>query len=383
MHSTPRRLLVHGWRGIPHSYAVVNQWTLLALRHRPDVAVHLREAPYFRESWEPIVGLYSPEEEAYLTALPPAPEGPCDAEFRICYPAPYGHFVHRRTAVYGTCEYKVIQPGDLQSDADFEAARVRDDICVVTPSRWSAEGYLRRGVPEARVLIVPHGVDIQRFRPDPEQRLGMKAWFGLSDFVFLSIGAMTSNKGMDLLLRAFAELTRQRPGAHLLLKGSDHLYPSGQMLNQRLGSLDPADQTALEGHFTYHGSPLSMDDMAALYQVADAYVSPYRAEGFNMPVLEAAACGLPVICTQGGATDDFVADSFAKRIQSRKVAFNVGGQSAERLEPDFDHLVAQMLAVMDDATWRQSASTAAALHVREFYTWEKVTDRLLAGLFQD
>ncbi len=380
MHSTPRRLLIHGWRGIPHSYSVVNQWTLLALRHRPEVATYHRDAPYFRETWEPISGLFSPDEEAYLAALSPEPAGLCAAEFRICYPFTFGNVVHQRTAVFGTSEYKAFPPGSFASEADFEAAREQAGVFVVTPSRWSAEGFLRRGFPEQRILVVPHGVDVQRFHPDPAQHVALKTHYGLSEFVFLNIGAMTPNKGMDLLLRAFAEVARRRPEAQLLLKGSDHLYPSDQMLNRILDTLMPEDRAALEGRFKYHGSPLSMDDMAALYQVADAYVSPYRAEGFNLPVLEAASCGLPVICTEGGPTDDFVTDAFAKRIQSRRIPFNLGEQSAERLEPDFDHLVAQMLAVMDDATWRRSASIAAVQHVHQTYTWDRVTDRLIQCL---
>jgi len=44
-----------------------------------------------------------------------------------------------------------------------------------------------------------------------------------------------------------------------------------------------------------------------LYNVADAYVTPYRAEGFNLPALEAQSCGTPVVATRGGATDDFLA----------------------------------------------------------------------------
>jgi glycosyltransferase involved in cell wall biosynthesis len=377
----PRTLLVHGWRGIPHSYAVVNQWTLLALRHRPGLSVHVRDARYFREAWTPLTGLFSVEEEAYLNSLPVAPEGPCDAEFRICYPAAYGDLLHRRTAVFGTSEYKVIKPGDLQSAVDFQSARQREDVLVVTPSRWSAEGFLRHGFPEERILVVPHGVDATRFLPNPDQRLALKEWFGVQGFVFLSIGAMTGNKGMSFLLRAFAVVAKQRPDVHLFLKGSDHLYPSGHMLNQLLEALTPAEQAAIQGRFTYHGTPLSMDDMASLYQLADAYVSPYRAEGFNMPVLEAAACGLPVICTRGGATDDFVEDSFAKRIDSRKVSFDLDGLSAERLDPDFDHLITHMLAVVDDESWRKAASVAAAQHVHQNYTWEKVTETLLDGLF--
>jgi glycosyltransferase involved in cell wall biosynthesis len=55
--------------------------------------------------------------------------------------------------------------------------------------------------------------------------------------------------------------------------------------------LSDAEKRTIEPRLHYHGNTLSFGDMALMYQMADAYVSPYFSEGFNMPVLEAAACG--------------------------------------------------------------------------------------------
>ena len=52
---------------------------------------------------------------------------------------------------------------------------------------------------------------------------------------------------------------------------------------------------------------------------ADVYVSPYKAEGFNLPVLESMALGVPVIVTSGGPTDDFTNSKFAKYVDSERV----------------------------------------------------------------
>ena len=52
---------------------------------------------------------------------------------------------------------------------------------------------------------------------------------------------------------------------------------------------------------------LNLAQLNSLYNAADVYVTPYRAEGFNLPALEAQACGTPVVATRGGATDDFLA----------------------------------------------------------------------------
>jgi glycosyltransferase involved in cell wall biosynthesis len=75
------------------------------------------------------------------------------------------------------------------------------------------------------------------------------------------------------------------------------------------------DQHASANRMIYLGKTFPMEGMAKLYRLADAYALPYGAEGFNLPVLEAAASGLPVICTSGGPTDEFIEDSFARKVR--------------------------------------------------------------------
>jgi glycosyltransferase involved in cell wall biosynthesis len=118
--------------------------------------------------------------------------------------------------------------------------------------------------------------------------------------------------------------------------------------------------------------------IAGLLRAADLYVSPYRAEGFNLPVLEAAACGVPVICTAGGPTDEFTDESFARRIRSRPAQRRLSDSvSGDCLEPDSDHLVELMRAALRDRDG--NAAHAAVAHVARDYTWERVTQRLLAA----
>ncbi len=117
--------------------------------------------------------------------------------------------------------------------------------------------------------------------------------------------------------------------------------------------------------------------MAALYRAADACVSPYRAEGFNLPVLEAAASGLPVICTAGGATDDFVSDSFALKIRSELAPVRLEGDlTGQWLEPEVDHVASLMFDVIEPAAGRREAAVAGPTHAAFRYDWSRVT-RLL------
>ena len=101
------------------------------------------------------------------------------------------------------------------------------------------------------------------------------------------------------------------------------LYGSSAVLERELLAHDPRARRLLRsGFIEYIGDSLSFGQMAQLYQAADAYVSPYRGEGFNMPVLEAAATGLVVVATLGGATDDFTNASFALGVDSREEEFD-------------------------------------------------------------
>jgi glycosyltransferase involved in cell wall biosynthesis len=121
--------------------------------------------------------------------------------------------------------------------------------------------------------------------------------------------------------------------------------------------------------------------MATLYQLADAYVAPYRAEGFGLPVLEAIACGLPVICTAGGATDDFVRDDFALRISSKLVHLQSYDEPGIQLEPNLDHLIELMKRVIEQPEIARRARTAGPEFVRANYTWRHAVDKLMPLLF--
>jgi glycosyltransferase involved in cell wall biosynthesis len=113
-------------------------------------------------------------------------------------------------------------------------------------------------------------------------------------------------------------------------------------------------------------------------QAADLYVSPYRAEGFNLPVLEAAACGIPVICTRGGPTDDFISDEFALRIDSE---LEPGPDGGIMLSPDLAHLTELVTQAISDPEFRHRAAAAGPRWVSERYTWRHAADQVLSLLF--
>jgi glycosyltransferase involved in cell wall biosynthesis len=126
--------------------------------------------------------------------------------------------------------------------------------------------------------------------------------------------------------------------------------------------------------------------MAELYNAADAYACPYMAEGFNLPALEAAACGVPVICTKGGPTDEFLGEDSALFIASDvgettfESAISETPQRGVRLMPDADHLAKLMdRVVSDDAIGDRARRGASGLAERT--TWPHSLDRLMTVVF--
>ena len=385
-------ILISGWRMLPHSYALVNQFQCLELLRRPELQLYFEDLPYYNPQWQPVRGVFPATDEQAILTIPTMPAGMTpDAELRIVYPYDLIRPPRsRRTCTFGTAEYRVVPPQDIADRTPLAQAHLLHDrgIVILTPSNWSRAGFIHSGADPNRVAVVPHGVDMSIFHaPTREQRAAVRGELGVEqdEFVFLVVGAMTDNKNLPMILRTFASVLGRYPRARLLLKGLDGLYPSQQLvadtIRQTLGRQANAQ---FASRLIYLGRTMTFNRMASLYHASDCYLSPYLAEGFNMPALEAAACGLPLICTAGGPTDDFVTDAFAHRIRSQvstlPQASSGLGVEAFALLPDEPHLQQLAHAVIEDQAFRTQASKEGPAHVAAHFTWKHVVDKLLAVL---
>ena len=376
----PLNLLIEGWRSIHHSYALVAQAHALCLLRR-DAILRFRDVPYHDPGWQPTRGLFTAEEEARIAAIP-APEAAfvpaVTWSLRPERPDLSAPAAGRRFA-FGTPEHRVLPPPEVLGFRD--ATEVSPRVEIVTPSAWTATAFARFGFPGERIHVVPHGIDPTIVHPDQASRAAIRAALGVGDeFVFMSIGAMTANKGIALLLAAFGEVAAAAPHVRLVLKGADALYPSKELLKAALDTLPADRREAVVDRMIYHGSTFSARRMAAFMRAADCYVAPYFAEGFNMPVLEAAGSGVAVICTAGGPTDDFTDTSFCTRVRSTVISVPVDhGRTGEALQPDYEHLVEAMRAAARDPLLACQRGAAGARYVGQRYTWDRVTDTLLAA----
>ncbi|MFQ5789247.1 MAG: glycosyltransferase family 4 protein [Acidobacteriota bacterium] len=174
---------------------------------------------------------------------------------------------------------------------------------VLTVSEFCRRALLERyGLPEDRVVVTPDGVDRGRFRPlTPAPILaGVRARSQLDAPFLLTVGRLEPRKNLERLIRAFDRVRRKLDlKLRLVLAGGeDFRFESIHREAERL----PPDAVRFLG-------PVCDEDLPALYNLARALIFPSLVEGFGMPVLEALACGTPVVSSRRGALPEVAADA--------------------------------------------------------------------------
>jgi len=376
-----KRVCVEGWRQINHSYAMVNQFQLLEMVKHPIDLRHVDTAHY-RPNWnskDNSSGL-DPDQSSILRAIKaPDPQQHLDAIFRIEYPFNFGASRADQTFVFGTTEHQRLQNKFV--NRTVEQANGDDSFTIVTPSNWSKHGFLRAGFADDKVRVVPHGVNPNNFHiAKPQKRAQFRRQIGLrdTDFMLLSMGAMTPNKGVDVLVVAFALLRKKFDNVKLVLKDQSNLYGSTAQ-----GVLESVSKTKFAQLLTEDclsdifiiSDNLTLNQIHGLYAAADCLASPYRAEGFNLTPLEAAACGTPIVVTKGGSTDDFFDPCMGAQVESTLSAFENGNDSAF-LNPHLGALVHELERIISGEN--KCGGVASSQYVHENFSWNQVTKQLVS-----
>ncbi|MEG4172694.1 MULTISPECIES: glycosyltransferase [unclassified Microcoleus] len=378
------RIIVEGWRFLPHSYAIANQFQLLEMLKYPNLELFHKDIPYLDENWQPATGLLDTNAEAAIKNIPhPSASLQADATLRISVPYNFAPSNTKRTCLFATTEWGILHNENFRitGAASLREGHSNSDIIIITPSQWSKTGFLRSGANPDRTIVIPCGIDPNIYKPlTKSEREALRKQLGWDGFVFLNIGAGSPNKGIDLLLKAFAVVVESYPEARLVLKGEESIYESDSLIAQNIDELTFDEAEKVLPRMAYIGETLPFAKMAQLYQAADAYVSLYLAEGFNLPALEAIACGLPLICTKGGPTDDFTTPDFAWHVESTFQEGTSNDRPIFRLMPDLEHSIALMKNIIEQPELCDRSREAGPKFVAAGFTWKHVADQLLEVL---
>ncbi len=181
------------------------------------------------------------------------------------------------------------------------AAVKRADAILATSESTRRDLADLIGVNPARVTVTYQAAN-ERFYPlaDPDRLAALRASLGLTDEVVLFVGTIEPRKDLPTLLRAFAAMRQSRPQTSLVIAGRP-----GWLCQQ---VFDLADELRL-GNSLRFLTNVPSGDLPALYSAARLFVLPSLYEGFGMPVLEAMACGTPVICTNVASLPEVAGDA--------------------------------------------------------------------------
>lgn len=244
----------------------------------------------------------------------------------------------RGTDLHLISEYRL--PRRLISNA------LRRCAAVVGVSRALAERARELAGPESRIEVLRNGVDLDMFQET--DRDAVRRELNLTGPVLISVGLLIPRKGHELVIEALTSL----PGAQLLICGEG---PMRSELEQRARRLGVADRVRFLGRVGHEA-------LCRYYSAADVLVLASYREGWPNVLLEAMACGTPVVANAVGAVPDFVNHPHAGRIVHERTPAAIA---------------AEIRALIADPPSRRDVRSYASQ-----FSWDETTQGLLT-LFRD
>ena len=276
------------------------------------------------------------------------------------------HFATKHHVPYILAAHGSLDPVKLRQKAQakkvfsrlFGLRILRGASKAIALSQEEKVQFAAMGVPDDRVIVIPNGINLREFENLPKRGV-FRERYGLPDTerILLFVGRIQKIKGLDLLLEAFYPLARARKDIRLVIVGSEeegHLAP----LKNRI------DSWAIGDRVLFTGLLLGVDKLSA-YVDADLFILPSHGEGFPMTVLEACACGTPVIITQQCNVPE-VADYEAGFVIRR----------------DKEELQQAILQILEDPGLQGRLGDNGRRMVSDRFTWDKVVTKL-EGVYQE
>ncbi len=222
---------------------------------------------------------------------------------------------------------------------------------VSVPGPFARAALERSGVPAERLHVAPPVVDAARFTPSGPARRAQDA----GGFVFMAVLDWTRASGWDVLVRAYAEEFDAEEDVSLVIRAWSSLGYTpdvvGQTLLLELQELghDPGDLADLILELEPSHAALAPE----LYRGADCVVAPARADAWGRRILEAMACGVPVIATDWAAGGELLAPGAGLAVPAAAAPVTAAGA---RERPD-----------LDGARWGEPDVAALRRHMRTLF----------------
>ncbi len=372
-------ILIEGWRGINHSYALVNQWQINELIKSSNIS--FKDVPFSNKKWNSKKndsGLKDEIKKKINQIKPPSININYDITYRISAPFNFDtKFSSKAIFVFATTEYRNLTE-EFYINCKPDKLGKKENFFIHTPSNWSKKGFLSAGFKDEQVIVVPHGVDLNTFNlisEEEKKKIKKKYKITSDDFVLTNISAMTVNKGVEVLIAAYGILKKKYKNLKLILKDQSNLYewkvdfPMKKVFESEFNQKHKIFNDEMYKDIIIISENLNFDQLRDIYSITDCYVSPYKAEGFNLTPLEAAACGTRIVVTNGGSTDDYFDDCMGFKIESKEKNLN----NNIFLSPKVDSLTDILNSIINKIDNKKEIRSK---FVHENFSWENVVKKL-------
>jgi autotransporter strand-loop-strand O-heptosyltransferase len=249
----------------------------------------------------------------------------------------------------------------LQPDKFFNQLKHFDQVWV--PSQWQAEHTIAQGIPADKVKVVPEGVDVNIFFP--ELTKNVPEYYSDGRFKFVVFGRWEYRKSTKEIIETFLKEFKPDEPIDLILSVDNQFANDGfNSTEERLEHYGFTDKRIKVKHFP------SREDYITYMKNGHVFLSCARSEGWNLPLIEAMACGTPAIYSNCSGQLEFAKNrGLPVRIKGEiKNPNDVGNY----YEPDFEDLAYVMRdAFVNYTDYKKRAIEEAKLIHRDF-NWDKI-----------
>lgn len=219
------------------------------------------------------------------------------------------------------------------------------NINYIAATKLEAKLLKNHGLSEEKIHVIPHGIDINHFRPSNPEKFIEK--YNLKDkTIILYVGRLSKDKRIDILLEAFLRLKDEVSNAVLVLAGGDFGYKI--VIEKFMQQNDLKNRIILLGH-------IAKNELTQVYSMADVIVSPARSETFGNFVLEANACEKPVIASNHWGPRELI----------------LNGKTGFLIEfADVEAMKERIIKILENKDLQIKMGKVAREHVENNYSWE-------------
>jgi autotransporter strand-loop-strand O-heptosyltransferase len=231
------------------------------------------------------------------------------------------------------------------------------------PTKWQKDNLVKQGYPQDKVKIVPEGIDPEVFKPAAKKPA--------DKFTFLLFGKWEYRKATEEIVSAFLEVFKDHNDVELIASiDNAYKFETGKMIEEKLKHLKLTGNNIKLLHF-----PPASEYLDHLQQ-GDVFISCARGEGWNLPLIEAMACGIPSVYSNWGAQLEF-AEGKGSPVKIDKEIPAANPETPDLVgnycEPDWADFRKVLLDSYVNNKALKEKALVDSLIIREKFTWENAS----------